>query len=103
MPFCSHAQLSTLQSWSFVSEYTSRRAELVDVGRIVYKTLEGALKRAPTPTECLSHLAFCLLGTKVFAAILQRKQHLPPTLYNTVAVALASYLLDTDWADVAKP
>ncbi len=97
------AQRNTLGSWSFLTDRKNHRAELVDVARIVYKTLAGAGGKAPTSAECETPLKTALLAVGVFAKILQSKQYAQPALHDPFAEAMARLLLDDEWADIILP
>ena len=96
-------QSATLSSWNFLHDYATHRKDLVDVARIVYKTIEKTLGRAPTQAQCEGALKASLLGTNPFSGILASKHHASPVLHGPFAEAMARYLLDKDWDDIIKP
>jgi hypothetical protein len=103
MPLLTAAQRSALAAWSFLKDHQARRADLVDVARIVYKTLEAAGGAAPTAAECEGPLKVALLGVGVFTRMLRSKHHAQPALYDPFAEGMARLLLDDDWADIIRP
>lgn len=93
----------TLSSWNLSTDYQNHRKELIEVARIVYRTISSILNGQPQPIDCEDALTDALLGTTIFAGILARKRHAAPSLHLPFARAMARHLLDTDWSDIIKP
>lgn len=103
MPLSTSTDHQTLSSWSFIVDYGNHRYQLVDVARIVHRTVSALLGASPTEADCEDSLARSLMATRVFASILARKHHARPVLHLVFAKAMARYILDNDWSDIIRP
>lgn len=103
MPLSTNRDLQTLSNWTFLVDYGNNRAQLVEVARIVQRTVAKLLSASPSAADCEDSLASSLLTTRVFAKILANKPHARPVLYLVFAKAMARHILDNDWSDIVRP
>jgi hypothetical protein len=80
-----------------MSDYQSQKADLTAIAKVVYNAIEGAVGSAPNEAELEDALMLALLRSSVFAAMVRRRPHINPMLYQGYASALARIMLDNDW------
>lgn len=103
MALLTHVDHQSLQSWSFLTDYQSRRSELINTARAVYSAVKILLSSSPQPSDCEAALTLAMLTTKPFADFLQKKRHALPALHLTFARQMARLVLDNDWTEITKP
>lgn len=103
MALTTAADLVTLSSRSFLTDYTANKTEFVEVGKIVYQALSTHGGNAPVPVAMETPLAVALQCMTLFRALCTAKLHANPVHYPTFATALVRYMLDNDWSDVSSP
>jgi hypothetical protein len=87
-----------LGDWSFLDDYGRRREDLLELARAAYDATEFLQGYDPTPDDCEKLYMALLIGSEIFRAMLARKRHLQPSFYEAMCLALARYVLHTDWA-----
>lgn len=90
-----------LETWSFLKDYRRRQAELRVLARAAFEFTQRLLGHAPSPDDCEELCSTLLIGSDVFRGMLARKRHLPPSFYKAMSVALAKYVIHTDWAVIS--
>lgn len=91
-----------LGSWSFLTDYKKRRKELLTLARAAYVSVRYLKDNTPTPDDCEGLYKVLLEGADVFLGMLARKEHLNPVFYDSMCLALAKYVLHTDWVIVSR-
>ena len=91
-----------LGSWNFLSDYQKRRNELLTLARAAYLSSHYLKTSKPTPDDCEGLYKVLLEGAQVFLGMIARKPHLPPQFYDSMCLALAKYVLHTDWVIVSR-
>lgn len=71
--------------------------ELRILARASYEFTETLLGHTPTPNDCEGIYSVLLLGSDLFRGMVARKRHLSPAFYEAMSIALAKYVLHTDW------
>jgi hypothetical protein len=89
-----------LETWSFLRDYKKRRAELIELARAAHVNTRFLMGRKPKPDECVKLCAAMLISTEIFRGMVARKRHLAPVFYKSMCLALATYVLHTDWAEI---
>lgn len=91
-----------LQSWNFMDEYYNHRQELVDLATGVYLLITcDLLKAPPNQTDCHDLYWKFLYRTPLYRQMLNRHQHLPSILRETIAQALARHVIKNNWASIS--
>ena len=86
-----------LASQSLITDYQRQKSHLVAIAKVVYNAVEGSLQYPSTAADLENALALALYRSSLYGAILQKKPHINPILYQGYASALARILLDDDW------
>lgn len=89
-----------LHSWTFIKDYEKRRVELFVLARVAYEGTEFLQGSTPTPDDCEKVYALMLTGSDIFKGMVARKKHLPPSFYEAMCLALARYVLHTNWSEI---
>ncbi len=89
-----------LEDWSFLRDYRKRRSELLTLAKASYEGTKVLLANEPTPDDCERLYMAMLLGTDIFKGMVARKRHLPPAFYESMCLALAKYVLHTQWSEI---
>jgi hypothetical protein len=97
--------LNILGYWSFIKDHVKNRKALLEVGRAVHATLKMYTPHgsAPTPNTVEQYLTGALHTSRVFREICFSKAHASQGLHFSFASAMARYMLDYDWNDIASP
>lgn len=103
MPLSTSKDLQTLSDWSFLIDYWNYHTQLMEVAKIVHRTVTKLLGGVPSAVDCEDSLASSLLATRVFAKMLASKPHARPVLYLVFAKAMARHILDNDWPGIIRP
>ena len=104
MALTTAADLLTLSSRSFLTDYTTNKNLFIAVGKIVYQTLlTFGGNPGPTPVDMEQPLEVALRSTSVFKTVCAAKLHANPVFYPIFARALARYMMDNDWGDIITP
>lgn len=90
-----------LENWSFLKDYRKRQAELIQLAQAAYRGTKSLLGYEPTPDDCERLYTAMLIGTDIFRGIVARKRHLPPAFYESMSLALAKYVLHTQWSEIS--
>ena len=93
--------LLKLRTWSFVRDYETSRYELVELARVAYESTEFLQEAKPGPGDCVELYMAMLMGTEMFQGMVARKRHLSPAFYESMCLALAKYVLHTNWTDIS--
>jgi hypothetical protein len=98
MALATSQDIALLQRWSFISAYQKDRQALRGVGVTVCKNLTS-IGVAPNGLSDIERpLAMALFGSAVFQSLCLNKMYASPALHYTFALAMARYILDSDWA-----
>lgn len=103
MALTTAADMTTLSSRSFLTDYANNRTGFVEVGKIVYRALLTHGGSAPAAADMQDPVHVALQSTNIFRIVCAGKSHLNPMYYPTCALGLARYMLDNDWSDVSSP
>lgn len=104
MALLTPANDQTLRSWSIHNSYSNHRPKLIDVAQIVYQALNIVPGNPPQEQQCEAGLKNALLVSGIFGKIIRKHGLLfvRRTYYETIALALARYLLDNEWARITS-
>ena len=103
MALTTATDLITLNSRSFLTDYTNNKQQFVGVGKIVYQALQTHGGSAPAQTNLEQPLGVALQSATVFKTVCAAKPHANPVFYSTYAFALARYMIDNNWSDITAP
>lgn len=90
-----------LETWSFLRDYGKHRVGLIELAREAYEGTEFLRGGRPTQDSCVALYMAMLMNTEIFRGMVARKRHLPPIFYESMCLALAKYVLHTDWRWIA--
>ena len=88
---------------NFQADYASYRSKWLDIAKAVYQVRKGFQPAPVLPSDCERDLRLALLGSVSFATYLGKQRHLPPSAYVYLALAVARYLLDYEFAAISGP
>lgn len=96
MTLTTAADMATLSSRSFLTDYASNQAKFIALGKHVYQSL-AAKGPAPAKADMETPLDVFLQGATFFNTLCASKRYANPIFYPTFSLALARYTLDQEW------
>ena len=91
-----------LESWGLLRDYRRNRAKFLELAQIVYRTVEEASGREPSPEECELVLSVALEASAFWKHLLMTRSHLRPALYRVMTAAMARHILSTEWDEIVS-
>lgn len=94
----------TLASWSFLKDYVTHRAELLELAAYAHEATCSLLLRTNIQLEdCLEVYTTALLTTGPFLNMIRRKRHISVDFEVAFANIFARYVLDKNWSHIDTP
>jgi hypothetical protein len=106
MALTTQQDIATLDSWSWLRDYTSNKPAFIDLSRITYEVLSkyAANPKPPLgPDDMEEPLTVAIRVSNVFKLLCVAKPHASPALHPVFARLLAKYIIDFEWARISRP
>lgn len=97
--------IATLNSWSWLKDYTANKAAFIDFARILYQVFAKYAAASPPigPDDMEGPLTVAIQTCDIFKQLCATKKHARPDLYPVFARLLAKYIIDHEWATIIGP
>ena len=102
----SRREMEELNSWGLVKDYRKYRPVLVNLAKDIYIAAGQVFADQPTQDQVYQLYRSTLPEANAFkdivTRVLNRKQYMPPSLYQHFANLLAKYVLEKDWEEISN-
>ena len=105
MALTTQQDITTLDSWSWLRDYTANKPAFIDLARIIYQVLAkfAANPNPPLgPDDMEEPLTIAIRTSNIFRLLCAAKLHASPALHPVFARLLAKYIIDFEWVSISR-
>jgi hypothetical protein len=90
-----------LTIWNFRKDFRKQKSEFLELARRAYDLTAGLIGDKPSQDDCEKLYELTLAKSEIFRGILARKVLLMPSLYKSMRLAFARYVLHNYWDEIS--